>query len=181
MHCTSRMTRIGLWLIMSCSLTVMPRAGGSETDNTGNSGHSGSAETSANSKTGHSSGSSILCAGLLGSGILGDVFTIAPLDAPRREDPNTAIQSGPIWSDTHQTTIGAPPSARPPQNNRAVATVRLPISFSETDRQKFVAAGWKPRRDAGGRGISYCLDRAGQSDAAATPAVQGIICVAAAL
>jgi hypothetical protein len=179
MRCTSRMARIGLWSVVSCSLAVMPRAGSSETDSTGGAGRSASTGTNATGKAAHSSGSAILCAGLLGSGVLGDVFTIAPITAPRREDPNSAIQFAPIWSDTHQATVGAQSSAGPRQNNRAVVTVKLPISFSEADRQKFAAAGWKPRQEAGELGVSYCLDRAGQSDAAATPAVQGMICVAA--
>jgi hypothetical protein len=179
MHSTSRVTCIGFWLIVSCAVAVAPRAGGSETATTAGAGRTASAGTSAGGTTAHFSGSGLLCAGLLGSGLLGDVFTVAPMAAPRREDPNTAMQFGPIWSDAHQATVGAQASAGPPQSKPAVAIVKLPISFSETDRQKFAAAGWKPRKELGGLGVSYCLDRAGRSDPAASTAVQGMICVTA--
>ena len=43
---------------------------------------------------------------VLESGILGDVFTVAPVSGARREDPGSAIQFAPIWSDSHQATVG---------------------------------------------------------------------------
>ena len=116
--------------------------------------------------------------GLLESGILGDVFTVAPVGTAHHEDANSAIQFAPIWSDSHQATVGTTTPVEPPNSKPAVAIIKLPISFSEADRQKFAAAGWKPHK-SGALGISYCLDRAGRSDNAAS-VTQGMICVTSA-
>ena len=193
MRDTSRFTALGLLVTVACILAVAPPAGSSATGTTG-TGYAGTATTGANATSAstttggsananaaggaaHHSGAGLLCAGLLESGILGDVFTVAPVSTAHREDPGSAIQFAPIWSDSHQATVGDTTPAEPPKSKPAVAIIKLPISFSEADRQKFAAAGWKPHT-SGALGISYCLDRAGRSDNPTT-ATQGMICVTA--
>jgi hypothetical protein len=185
---TSRIAALSLSFTMACALAVTPQAGGSTTGTTGanrsgNTTANGSTTANGNGGTSngaaHYSGGGLLCAGLLESGILGDVFTVTPVSAAHREDLGSAIQFTPIWSDSHQATVGDTSPVEPPKSKPAVAIIKLPISFSEADRQKFAAAGWKPRK-TGALGISYCLDRAGPTAAAASPVTQGMICVTAA-
>lgn len=161
MRRTPQISCLGFLLIVIGALAVVPRAGGS---------------TSTNSA--HANGGGLLCAALIGSGIFGDIFTVAPMTPAHREDPSAAVEFAPIWSDSHQATVGSPASAGPPQSRPAVAIVKLPISFSETDRQQFVAAGWKAHSNSAGV-VSYCLDRAGRG-APASAAAQAMICVTAA-
>lgn len=184
MRDTSRIASLGLSLTMACALTVAPPAGGSTTGtsatshNANTTGGNGNATGNGGAGSGitHSSGDGLLCAGLLASGILGDVFTVAPVSTTHRQDPVSAIQFAPIWSDSHQATVGN--TVEPPTTKPAVAIIKLPISFSEADRQKFTAAGWKAHK-TGAHGISYCLDRAGPSNAASS-VTEGMICVTAA-
>ena len=173
---TFRFSALGLSLTVACILAVAPPAGSSTTGSTATS-HSGTttgASTSTNAAGGgtatarYSGGGGLLCAGLLESGVLGDVFTVAPVSTARREDLGSAIQFAPIWSDSHQATVGDTTQVEPPKSKPAVAILKLPISFSDADRQKFAAAGWKPHK-SGALGITYCLDR-----------TQGMICVTAA-
>lgn len=166
--------------------TTSTTTSNSTTNNTASTGGNSATTSSNAAATGstangaaHSSGGGLLCAGLLESGLLGDVFTVAPVTPARRQDPGSAIQFAPIWSNSHQATVGDSSPAEPSKSKPAVAIIKLPISFSEADRQKFAAAGWKPHK-RGTVGISYCLDRAAQSDGAASPMTQGMICVTAA-
>jgi len=161
MRDTFRFSALGLSLTVLCILAVAPPAGSSTSAST-NAAGSGAATAR------HSSGGGLLCAGLLESGILGDVFTVAPVGTARREDPGSAIQFAPIWTDSHQATVGDTTGVDGPRGKAAVAIIKLPISFSETDRRRFAAAGWKPHK-SGSLGIDYCLDR-----------TQGMICVTAA-
>jgi len=191
MRDTSRFWALGLSLTLVCALA--PPADGNTTGTTG-TGHSGNAAASASTTTGgnpnaassdnanvagHYSGGGLLCAGLLESGILGDIFTVASVSTAHHEDKGSAIQFAPIWSDSHQATVGDTTPVEPPKSKPAVAIIKLPISFSDADRQKFAAAGWKPHK-AGSGGLSYCLERAGRSDAVASSVTQGMICVTAA-
>ena len=176
MRDTSRFAALGLSLTLVCSLAPPADGNTTGTNGTVHSGNAASSDTA--NVAGHYSGGGLLCAGLLESGILGDIFTVAPASAVHREDRGSAIQFAPIWSDSHQTTVGDTSPVEPPKS-KPVAIIKLPISFSEADRQKFAAAGWKPHK-AGALGMSYCLDRAGRSDATASPVTQGMICVTAA-
>jgi hypothetical protein len=176
MRDTSRFAALGLSLTLVCSLAPPADGNTTGTNGTVHSGNAASSDTA--NVAGHYSGGGLLCAGLLESGILGDVFTVAPVSTTHREDPGSAIQFAPIWSDSHQATVGDTAPVEPPKSKPAVAIIKLPISFSEADRQKFAAAGWKPHK-SGALGISYCLDRAGRSDNAASM-TQGMICVTAA-
>ncbi len=125
-----------------------------------------SAAGATTSRTGAAkSGAKLLCAELLGSGVLGNILTVAPLTAAT--DPNTAIQFSKVWSDTEHATVGAAPPVPAPQPKPVVATVKLPIGFSADDRQKFEAAGWQVRAASAGHGVTYCL----------ASASQGMICV----
>lgn len=195
MRDTSRFAALSLSLSVACTMAVALPPGSSTTgaSHSGNATVGANAATSASTTTSgntnaagsgtagdtarYSGGSGLLCAGLLESGILGDVFTVAPVSA-HREDRGSAIQFAPIWSDSHQATVGEATPVEPPKNKPAVAIIKLPISFSEADRQKFAAAGWKPHT-AGNHVTTYCLDRAGRSDNTTT-VTQGMICVTAA-
>jgi hypothetical protein len=173
MHRTPQITRIGILLVVMGVLAVVPRAGGGTSTNAAQASGGGASTNST-----HADGGGLLCAALIGSGIFGDIFTVAPMTPAHREDPSTAVEFAPIWSDTHQATVGSQTSGGPPQIKPAVAMVKLPISFSETDRQRFVAAGWKAHSNPAGI-VSYCLDRAGRG-APASAAAQAMICVTAA-
>ncbi len=162
MRYSLRIAGMGSFLIATGTLLAQPPAGSVGTTRT--------PSTSARNQAGLSSESALLCAGLLGSGALADIFTVAPLTQASRGDPNTSIQFGPIWSEAHQTQIGSTPSRTPPSASPAVAFIRLPIAFSPADRQRFEAAGWRPRPDDSGHGPTYCLERS----------ARGMVCVAAA-
>jgi hypothetical protein len=148
------------------------------------------------------SGQSLLCAGLLGSGALGNVLSLAPVSVTPTGDPNTAIQFSRIWSDAHRATVGgqatdgARATVEPPvavtrqspvggeqilasRTKSVVATVRLPIAFSAIDRRQFEEAGWRPVVGSGDRGAVYCLDNAGRAAKGKASSPQGMVCVAA--
>jgi hypothetical protein len=179
---------VGVGLLSIGGIGVAGVAGsptnGAAAGTTGASGSSGAlGSTGTGGATGgrasHGGGSvssGVLCAGLLGSGILGNVFTVAPMPAAQRSDPNTAIQFTQIWSNTHQATVGGRPPDGVPHAKPAVATVKLPIAFSAADRRRFEAAGWTARAAAGGHGTQYCLQNSAGDGA--TPS-QGMICVSA--
>ncbi len=168
---------------------VVPAGTGSTAAAAGGTGATSAAGTAAaagRTATGTGTGSSangaglsrsnLLCAGLLGSGVLGNVLTVAPMTAAN-SDPNTAIQFTKIWSDTHQATVGGPPPAAVPHTKPMVATVKLPIAFSAAERQQFEQAGWKLRPESGGHG-AYCLENAGRPEGGGAP-TPGMICVTA--
>jgi hypothetical protein len=179
MHRTSRIAGMGLSLIVSGALAVVPGIAGGESPGTRAAVGAAATATSTPRTSGPAYGSA-LCAGLLASGIFGDVLTVAPITAPRRQDSNIAIQSGSIWSDTHQATVESRPAVKPSPVKPAAVSIKLPISFTGADRERFTAAGWKARAEPDGRVMSYCLDRADRSDSAASTAVHGMICVTAA-
>lgn len=238
-------------LIATSALAVLPCAGAGVGTN---SGRYGAAQTA----------SSLLCAGLLGSGTLDSVLTLAPVTMTATTDPRTAIQFSRIWSDTHQATVGGGATDGGPadgeqgyggqadvgqaygaqayggqaaggqaygsgasggqaaggqaygggaygggasgsrvpagsqmsvggnapvggdarvaasQMKAVVATVKLPIAFSASDRRRFEVAGWKPVAEPADHRTTYCLANAGRRDQGTSSTGRGMICVVAA-
>jgi hypothetical protein len=147
---------------------------GASTNSVSASGASNAASAAKNGqRTGNVAASNLICNLFAGSDLLAG-SSAAPNAGSLESDPNRAIQFSPLWSDSHQATVGGSTAS---DTTSVIATVKLPITLSAAERKQFDDAGWKPHYDKANHQTLYCLENSLHVHGQSAPLRQGLLCV----